>query len=201
MKKLKFNKIDGFRIIKKNFIDSIKAKKKFLRSVRNIKNLIKISKIIKNKYQEGGKIYFAGNGGSASDSNHLSSELISRLSKNRNAIPSGSLNENISLITAIANDYSYNKIFKRQIESNLNDNDIFFSISTSGNSKNIIEALKICKKKKIISILLTGKSGGIAKKYSDLVINVPSTRTQTIQEVHILIGHCICQILEDSIII
>jgi D-sedoheptulose 7-phosphate isomerase len=102
MKKLKFNKIDEFRIIKKNFIDSIKAKKKFLRSVRNIKNLIKISKIIKNKYQEGGKIYFAGNGGSASDSNHLSSELISRLSKNRNAIPSGSLNENISLITAIA---------------------------------------------------------------------------------------------------
>jgi D-sedoheptulose 7-phosphate isomerase len=201
VKKLKFNKIDEFKIIKKNFIDSIKAKKKFLSSARNIKNLIKISKIIKNKYQEGGKIYFAGNGGSASDSNHLSSELISRLAKNRNAIPSGSLNENISLITAIANDYSYNKIFKRQIESNLNDNDIFFSISTSGNSKNIIEALKICKKKKIISILLTGKSGGVAKKYSDFVINVPSSRTQTIQEVHILIGHCVCQILEDSIII
>ena len=200
MKKLKFNKIDEARIIKKNFIDSIKTKEKFLSSASNIKNLIKISKIIKNKYRKGGKIYFAGNGGSASDSNHLSSELISRLAKNRNAIPSGSLNENISLITAIANDYSYNQIFKRQIESNLNENDVFFSITTSGNSKNIIEALKICKKKKIISILLTGKSGGLAKKYANLLINVPSTRTQTIQEVHILVGHCICQILEDSII-
>ena len=172
MKKLKFNKIDEARIIKKNFTDSIKTKEKFLSSASNIKNLIKISKIIKNKYRKGGKIYFTENRGSARDYNHLSSVLISRLAKNRNAITSGYLNEN----------------------------DVFFSITTSGNSKNIIEALKICKKKKIISILLTGKSGGLAKKYANLLINVPSTRTQTIQEVHILVGHCICQILEDSII-
>ena len=199
MKKLKFKKIAENKIIKKNFEDSIQCKENFLNSIKNINNLVKILRIIKKKYSEGGKIYFAGNGGSASDSIHLSTEIVSKLSKNRKAIPSESLVANISTITAIANDYSYDKIFERQIEANLQKKDIFFAITTSGNSKNIIKALKMCKKRKIESVLLTGHSGGIAKKYANHIINVPSSRTQTIQEVHILIGHCICEVLEESI--
>tara|TARA_B100000609_G_C17100820_1_gene374470 strand:- start:205 stop:810 length:606 start_codon:yes stop_codon:yes gene_type:complete len=199
MKKLKFKKNSDINTIYYNFIESIKAKKLFIENKYEIKNLLNIAKKIKIKLSKGGKIYFAGNGGSASDSIHISTELISKLSKNRAPIPSGDLVSNISLISAISNDFSYKNIFTRQIEANLTNKDIFFAITTSGNSNNIVEALKLCKKKNIYSILLTGKSGGISKKHANNFICVPSNRTQTIQEVHILIGHCLCEILENSL--
>jgi D-sedoheptulose 7-phosphate isomerase len=197
---LKFKKINNKELIYSNFKESVNVKMLFLKDTNNIENLSKIINIIIKKISLGGKIYFAGNGGSASDSIHLSTELISKLSKERKPIPSGDLVSNISLLTAISNDFSYDKIFIRQIQSNLTRKDIFFAISTSGNSKNIIGALKECKKKKILSILLTGKKGGKAKNFVDSIINVPSNKTQTIQEVHLLIGHCICDSIEKALI-
>jgi D-sedoheptulose 7-phosphate isomerase len=199
VKKLKFKDINDAQIIKVNFNESIIAKNKFFKEKSNIKNLIQIIKIIKSKFSKGGKIYFAGNGGSASDSSHLSCELVSKLTINRNAIPAISLVDNACLITAISNDYNFKEVFKRQLEANLKKDDIFFAISTSGKSKNIIEALKYCKKQKITSILLTGNLCGKAKFLSNYSIHVPSDRTQTIQEIHILIGHCICEALEASL--
>lgn len=200
MKKLKFNLVNSKKIILNNFYNSINVKKNFIDDSKNLEFLIKITNVIKKKIAKGGKIYFAGNGGSASDAIHISTELISKLSRERMAIPSSDLVSNISLTSAISNDFSYDKIFTRQIEANFTKKDIFFGITTSGKSKNIIEALKLCKKMKITSILLTGKSGGKSKKFADYTIHVPSNRTQTIQEAHILIGHCICEILENSIL-
>ena len=200
MKKINFKKIDEKKIIRKNFMDSLNNIKNYLEDDDNVNNLINICKLIKNKLKKGGKIYFAGNGGSASDSLHLSAELISKLSKKRIALPADNLVSNISAITAISNDYNYKNIFSRQIEANLSKNDIFFAITTSGNSKNIISGLNTCKRNKLTSILLTGYDGGKASKLSDFCIKVPSKKTQTIQELHILIGHCICEIIEESTI-
>ena len=188
------------KIFEKNFEESVEVKKKFLNEKKNILNLNLICNQLIKHLNLGGKIYFAGNGGSASDSLHLSTELVSRLEKKRKAIASENLVSNVSLLTAISNDYSFDKIFSRQIEANLNYKDIFFAITTSGNSINILNALKKCKEKKIKSILLTGLDGGKAKKIANYTICVPSKRTQTIQESHILIGHCICEILENSVL-
>ena len=200
IKKKNHNSILFGGLIEKNFKESIIAKKTFIRKKKNIKNLNIVCEQLKIHINLGGKIYFAGNGGSASDSLHLSTELVSRLEQDRKAIASENLISNTSLLTAISNDYSFEKIFSRQIEANVTQKDIFFAITTSGNSKNILNALKKCKEKKIKSILLTGLDGGKAKKIADYSICVPSKRTQTIQEVHILIGHCICEILERSVI-
>lgn len=200
IKKKNHNPILFGGLIEKNFKESIIAKKNFIRTKKNIKNLEIVCEQLKTHINLGGKIYFAGNGGSASDSLHLSTELVSRLEQDRKAIASENLISNTSLLTAISNDYSFEKIFSRQIEANVTQKDIFFAITTSGNSKNILNALKKCKEKKIKSILLTGLDGGKAKKIADYSICVPSKRTQTIQEVHILIGHCICEILERYVI-
>ncbi|MDC0863371.1 SIS domain-containing protein [Candidatus Pelagibacter sp.] len=200
IKKKNHNPILFGELIEKNFKESIIAKKNFIRTKKNIQNLKIVCEQLKTHINLGGKIYFAGNGGSASDSLHLSTELVSRLEQDRKAIASENLISNTSLLTAISNDYSFEKIFSRQIEANVTQKDIFFAITTSGNSKNILNALKKCKEKKIKSILLTGLDGGKAKKIADYSICVPSKRTQTIQEVHILIGHCICEILERSVI-
>ena len=200
MNKIRFKKINEKKIIHKNFIESLNNIRNYLDDDSKVKNLVNICKFIKMKLKKGGKIYFAGNGGSASDAIHLATELISKLSKKRAALPADTLVSNISVLTAISNDYSYENVFSRQIEANLFKDDIFFGITTSGNSKNIINALYTCKKNKLSSIILTGSNGGKASKISDFCIKVPSKRTQTIQELHILIGHCICEILEESII-
>ena len=150
---------------------------------------------IKNKK----KIFFFGNGGSAADAQHLATELVVRFEKNRKPISAISLSTDNSLITACSNDFSFNKIFSKQIEALGEQGDLAIAISTSGKSKNVIEAIKICKNKNIKVILLTGKNKFLYKSYCNQVINVPSNSTARIQEAHIFIGHLLCKFVEDSI--
>ena len=164
------------------------------------KKLYKAASLCIKTLKNNGKIIFIGNGGSAADAQHLSSELVGKYLKKRKSIPSISLTTDTSAITSIANDYDYKYIFSRQIESLANKNDLLFAISTSGKSKNIIQALKVCKKRRIKSICLTKKNYPIKLNYiSDVILPVPANRVDRIQEMHIFIGHIICEILEKKI--
>jgi len=146
-----------------------------------------------------GTIFWCGNGGSASDSQHLAAELVGRFEKDRPPLKSIALNTDTSIMTAISNDYSYDLVFKRQLEVLGNKKDLLIAISTSGNSKNIIKVLEEAKKKELYSVALLGKNGGEAKNIADLSIIIPSQSTARIQEMHILIGHLICSFVEKNL--
>lgn len=172
-----------------------------LKRVENFKSLIDVekeielaTKLIASSLKNEGKILFCGNGGSASDSNHLAAEFISKFKKERKSLPAISLSANNSIITAIANDYSFDDVFKRQLEGLGKRDDVLYAITTSGKSKNVIEAIKKAKQLGIKTILLTGKNKTDLK--CDVEINAPSDVTAEIQEMHIAIGHIICESLE-----
>lgn len=159
--------------------------------------IIKISSLIIEVIKNGNKVLFCGNGGSASDSNHLATEFMSRFKLERDSYPAISLSANNSIITAIANDYSFKDVFKRQIEGLGKENDILIAISTSGRSENILEAVKQAKKQNIKTVLLTGNND---EEYDcDVVIKAPSKKTEEIQEMHIALGHIICEIVEKEL--
>jgi D-sedoheptulose 7-phosphate isomerase len=161
------------------------------------KNFYKLCLEAKKIIRKGKKILFFGNGGSASDAQHLATELTVRFKKNRKAIAGISLATDTSAITAIGNDFGFKKIFSRQIEAIGNRGDIVLAISTSGMSPNIIEALKICKKLKIKSFAFLGNNGGIAKKYARYPIMFPSGPTSTTQSMQITVGQVFCEYLEE----
>jgi D-sedoheptulose 7-phosphate isomerase len=175
--------------------ESIKVKS----DIKNNKSLIlKIESLaneILSSINNGGKIMFCGNGGSFADSQHLAAEFVSRLRFDRAPLPSIALGTNSSNITAIANDYGYEEVFSREIIAIGKETDILIPISTSGNSKNILKAIKSAKDKQIKVIGLSGKNGGEMKNLCDLII-VPSESTEKIQESHIMIGHIVCSIVE-----
>lgn len=185
------------KIILKNIKNSIEQLK-FLKNKKYIDIISEISYEITKTLKNNRKVIFCGNGGSAADSQHLSSELSSQfLKKNRKPLASISLTTNSSLLTAIGNDFSYDKIFSKQLEAIGNKDDFLIAISTSGRSKNIIQALKYAKKKKIKTFLLTGNKNK-NKNISDFLLEVPSNRVDRIQEMHILIGHTICELVENN---
>ena len=154
---------------------------------------------IKNSINSGGKIIFFGNGGSASDSQHLCAEFVGRYKKDRSPLAAISLNTDTSILTAVANDMGYEKVFERQVEALAKKEDVIFAISTSGNSKNVINAVVAGKKKGIKIIALTGKKDSELSNLSDVSIKVPSDKVNHIQEMHIIIGHFICEIIEKNI--
>lgn len=145
------------------------------------------------------KILLAGNGGSAADSQHIAAELVSRLNYDRPGLSAIALTTDTSALTAIGNDYGYDRVFARQLESVGQEGDVFIAISTSGNSANIMTALDAAKAKGIKSIGLTGKSGGKMAPLCDIALKMPSSMTPNIQECHIMFGHIICQMIEDTI--
>ncbi len=165
--------------------------------------LIEEIEIIANKiieaYQNGKKVILMGNGGSAADAQHIAAELVGKFSKERKALPAISLTTNTSIITAISNDYGYDKVFQRQVEAIVEKGDIVFGITTSGNSKNVVEGIKKAKELGAETIALTGKNGGRIIKYADISLIVPSYFTQHIQEAHITIGHIICDLIEEKL--
>jgi D-sedoheptulose 7-phosphate isomerase len=166
----------------------------------NLMNLIReVSIIVTKAYKNGNKTLIAGNGGSAADAQHIAGEFVSKFYFDRPGLASIALTTDTSILTAIGNDYGYEKLFSRQIQANGEKGDVFIGISTSGNSKNIIEALKECKEKGIITIGLTGQNGGKMKELCDYCICVPSNETPRVQESHILIGHIICAVVEEDI--
>lgn len=160
-------------------------------------DLIKIVEVIVTSLKRGGKVLIAGNGGSAADSQHISAELIGRFMKERKGLPAIALTTDSSILTCMGNDYGYNSIFKRQIEALGNKGDVFIGISTSGNSENIIEAVKEAKEKGVITIGLLGKDGGKLKKICDYNITFPYTETARIQEHHIMTYHLMCEFIEN----
>ena len=165
----------------KNFIDLIAKTSK------------EIAKTLKNKK----KILFCGNGGSAADSQHLSAELLGRYLKNRRAYSAVDLTSNSATLTAISNDISFSKIFERQIEAIGKKNDILFAITTSGKSKNIINAIKISKKLGLKTILLTSNKAKKLKKFVNIYIPCPGSRVDRIQETQKIVGHIICELVEE----
>ncbi|HUB28046.1 MAG TPA: D-sedoheptulose 7-phosphate isomerase [Terracidiphilus sp.] len=145
---------------------------------------------------KGGKILLAGNGGSAADAQHIAAEFVSRLVENRAPLPAIALTTDTSILTAVANDYGYEKVFQRQVDALGNPGDVLIAISTSGNSPSILEGLCAAKRKGIFTAGLTGQTGGKMAELCDAVVKVPSARTQNIQEVHIMVGHTICAMAE-----
>ena len=146
--------------------------------------------------RNGNKVLFAGNGGSAADSQHLAGELVSRFYYDRPGLPSFALTTDTSVLTAIGNDYGYERLFARQIEAVGVAGDIFFAISTSGNSPNILEAIRTAREKGLITVGMTGSNGGDLAGLCDHCLRVPSDATPRIQEGHILLGHTVCQMIE-----
>jgi|TARA_B110000977_G_scaffold197165_1_gene279055 D-sedoheptulose 7-phosphate isomerase len=166
------------------------------------KDITDVIENIKKKLKKGGKLLFCGNGGSAADAQHLAAEFIVRLRPhiNRNPIPALTLAQDTSTLTACGNDYSFNDIFLRPFQALAKKNDVLVCISTSGNSKNILNVLKEAKKEKIYSVCFLGKGGGKAKKMCDKPLIISSNNTARIQECHIFLGHFILEKVEDNII-
>ncbi|HBO06462.1 D-sedoheptulose 7-phosphate isomerase [Bacteroides sp. OM08-17BH] len=164
-----------------------------------LEELSQISAIIIECFQNGGKVYFCGNGGSAADAQHLAAEFSGRFYIDRRGLPAEALHCNTSYLTAVANDYSYDVIYSRLIAGMGCKGDILIGISTSGNSQNIINAFEVCKEKGVSTIALTGHSGGKMGEMADYSLIVPSDDTPRIQEAHIMLGHIICEIVEAAI--
>jgi len=184
-------------LIEKLILDSIRVKELLLKGqVPNIERAA--SEIIKS-FKAGGKLLVFGNGGSAADSQHIAAELVGRFKKERKALAAIALTTNTSTLTALANDYSYEITFSRQIEALGNGNDVALAISTSGNSRNVIDAIKKAKSLSLMTIGLIGGDGGGLKRECDIAIVVPSDDTPRIQESHIAIGHILCQLAEDAL--
>jgi D-sedoheptulose 7-phosphate isomerase len=179
--------------------DRIELKKRVLSDSSLIDSVIETSTLCIEALNNGRKIMLAGNGGSAGDSQHIAGELVNRFHYDRDGLAAVALTTDTSVITAIANDYDYNKIFSRQIESIGKPGDIFFGITTSGNSGNILEAAKAAKKIGIKVIGLTGKSGGQLREYCDTLVAVPAEGTPEIQEIHLFVAHTVCAIIESEI--
>jgi len=164
-----------------------------------MKLIQEVSKVTAEAYKKGQKTLIAGNGGSAADAQHIAGEFVSRFYFDRPGLASIALTTDTSILTAIGNDYGYEKLFSRQVQANGVKGDIFIGISTSGKSKNILKALKECKEKGIVTIGFTGQNGGDMKELCDYCICVPSSETPRIQESHILLGHIICAVVEEEI--
>lgn len=179
--------------------DSIEIHRKILNNSSLLNQIKNSALIISNAYKSGFKTLIAGNGGSAADAQHMAGEFVSRFYFDRPGLPSLALTTDTSVITAIGNDYGYDKVFSRQIEAQGVSGDIFIGISTSGNSKNILEGIRKCIEKKIYIIGLTGETGGEMAKLCNICIQVPSSDTPRIQEVHLFIEHIICGIVEENL--
>jgi len=185
-----------------------KKNKEISKLIKNLRLLKKLDKkeIFTNLINEGfktlknkGKIVFFGNGGSASDAQHLATELTVRYKKNRKALAAISLATDTSTLTAIGNDFSFEEIFSRQIEAICNKNDLAIGITTSGNSKNIIKAIKQCQKQKITVFLLVGNNGGRVKQLTKNIIPFPKTATSHVQTMQIFLGQLFCEIMEEKL--
>ncbi len=182
--------------IKEIILENIRIKEDIMRE--SIPQIIDVAEIMINCIKKNGKVILFGNGGSASDSQHIAAELVGRFKKDRLALPAIALTTNTSIITSLANDYGYEVIFAKQIEALARNSDVAIGISTSGKAKNVIMGIKQAKKMGIKTIALTGGSGGELAKAADIALIVNSTVTARIQEAHITIGHIICEIIEEA---
>ncbi|MFM2155780.1 MAG: hypothetical protein RL516_529 [Bacteroidota bacterium] len=185
--------------IKKLIADSIATKQLVLEDQELLASIENAANACIEAFKNDKKVLFCGNGGSAADAQHISAELSGRFYTDRPPLYSEALHVNSSYMTAVANDYSYDVVYSRMVEACGRKGDVLVGITTSGNSKNIIAAMEMAKKQGMITVGMTGKSGGKMNDCCDILLRVPSTDTPRIQESHILIGHIICQLIEETI--
>ena len=184
--------------IKKIIQSSIDVKQQVLQNDGLLQTVDECVKLIVHAFRNGNKLLFCGNGGSAADAQHLAAEFSGRFYTDRDALPAEALHCNTSYLTAVANDYSYDVVYSRIIKGTGKKGDVLVGLSTSGNSKNIVKAFETAKEKGMMTIAFTGAGGGALKNLSDYLINVPSDDTPRIQESHIMLGHIICQLVEEQ---
>jgi len=188
----------------KNYIieqiaDSAATKHAILENEALLDTIVTVAQECVAVYRKGKKTMLAGNGGSAADAQHIAAELVGRYGFDRPSIPSLALTTDTSNLTAIGNDYGYDKVFSRQLEGMGQEGDLFIGISTSGNSQNIINAFESAKDKGVTTVALVGRDGGKMAEMADFAIIIPSNATPRIQESHILIGHILCDIIEKEL--
>ena len=190
--------IEKMEQIKKIIQSSIDIKTTVLENNDLLNTILSITEIMVAALKSDKRIYFCGNGGSAADAQHLAAELTGRFYTDRKALAAEALHCNTSYLTAVANDYGFDEIYARMIEGIAQEGDVLVGLSTSGNSRNIINAFEKAKERNVITVSFTGETGGALRHLSNYCINVPSTDTPRIQETHILIGHIICQMVEEN---
>ena len=186
------NKIDTVKSI---LAESISVKQRLLQDEETMAKIADIASLMVDAYKAGHKTLWAGNGGSAADAQHMAGELVNKFCFDRPALSALSLSTDTSIITAVGNDYGFERLFARQIEAQGNPGDVFIGISTSGRSRNLVEALPACREKGITAVAIVGADPCPMDDY-DIVIHVPSTRTPRIQECQTLIGHILCKMVE-----
>lgn len=177
---------------------SIDTKRSLLADEALLETIVRAGGLMVDAVRRGNRIIFAGNGGSAADAQHLAAELVSRFEFDRPGLPSLSLSTDTSMLTAIGNDYGYERVFLRQLEAQARPGDVFVGITTSGRSRNILAAFEACAGLQVTSVALCGMGGELESK-ADIVLRVPSAHTPRIQECHILIGHMLCERVELSV--
>lgn len=178
---------------------SIKIKEKLLNSVDLVSGIARVAELLVSAFERGNKLVLFGNGGSAADAQHIAAEFVGRFAFDRLPLSALALSVNSSCVTAIGNDYGFDQIFARQIEALAHADDVAIGISTSGNSANIVQALLVSRQKRLHTIALTGCTGGKVRATADYCLSVPSSETPRIQECHILIGHIIAELVEQTI--
>lgn len=183
--------------IKDILLESIQVKEEILHT--RIGQVLEIAELVVDCLKKNGKVMLFGNGGSASDSQHIAAELVGRFKKDRKGLAAIALTTNTSVLTSIANDYGYDIVFARQIEALAQKNDIVIGISTSGKAKNVACGIRQAKKMGLKTIALAGSDGGELAKLADVSLIVPSSVTARIQEAHITIGHILCELIEESV--
>lgn len=182
--------------ITRSISDSIAAKQAMLNNPELLKTIQQVADTMISALRNGNRVLWCGNGGSAADAQHLAAELSGRFYYDRPPLNSEALHCNTSYLTAVANDYGYELIYSRMIDGACKKGDVLVGISTSGNSKNILNAFRKAKELGVVTVAMTGKTGGEMRQESDFLLNVPSMDTPRIQESHIMLGHIICEIVE-----
>lgn len=186
-------------IVKQRLQESIAVKKQLIENETILKEIERAALLIIDRIKAGGSVYFAGNGGSAADAQHLAAELSGRFYFDRQPLSADALHSNTSFLTAVANDYSYDVIYSRLLSGLGRKGDVLVGLSTSGNSKNIVKAFEVAKKMGIATIAFTGEGGGEMAELADICIRIPSNDTPRIQESHITVGHIVCEIIESTL--
>lgn len=186
-------------IISKSIEESIKVKQTILDSNNLLSIIENTCDALKHAFNNKNQVLFCGNGGSAGDAQHIAAELSGRFYIDRPPLDAEALHVNSSYLTAVANDYSYDVIYERLVEAKGKEGDVLVGISTSGNSENVLRAMKKAKELGMTTVGFTGSSGGKMAEYSDYLLAVPSNDTPRIQESHILIGHIICEVVENDL--
>jgi D-sedoheptulose 7-phosphate isomerase len=183
----------------RNLEASIAAKRQLLENTEVQAAFAAATTMLVQRYRDGGRLYIAGNGGSAADAQHLAAEFVSKLARDRAPLPAEALTVDSSILTAIGNDYGFDKVFSRQLAGKATARDAFLGITTSGESPNILRALEECRRKNVPSIVFTGRGGGAARHLADFCIVAPGKETSTVQELHLVLAHTLCECVEAAL--